>query len=56
MHRNMVDDVLRLRQIDFSEIKLPRYDYANQTKISHERVDLATACAIHYGLNTSMVV
>jgi hypothetical protein len=56
MHRNMVDDVLRLRQIDFSEIKLPRYDYANQTKISHERVDLATACTIHYGLNTGMVV
>ena len=56
MHRNMVEDVLRLRGIDFSNVKLPRYDYAEQTKISQERVDLATACAIHYGLNTGMVV
>ena len=32
MHRDMVDDVLRLRGIDFSKVKLPRYDYANQTK------------------------
>ncbi len=56
MHRDMVDDVLRLRGIDFSKVKLPRYDYADQTKISQERVDLSTACAIHYGLNTGMVV
>jgi len=52
----MVDGVLRLRGIDFSKVKLPRYDYAEQTKISQDRVDLATACAIHYGLNTGMVV
>jgi len=56
MHHDMVDDVLRLRGIDFSKVKLPRYNYADQTKISQERVDLATACAIHYGLNTGMVV
>ena len=31
LHRVMVDDVLRLRGIDFSEVKLPRYDYADQT-------------------------
>jgi hypothetical protein len=56
MHRDMVDDVLRLREIDFSKVKLPRYDYADQTKILQERVDLMTACAIHYGLHTGMVV
>ena len=56
MHCDMVDDVLRLRDIDFSKVKLPRYDYADQTEISQERVDLMTACAIHYGLNTGMVV
>ena len=56
LHQVMVDDVLQLRGIDFSEVKLPRYDYADQTKISQERVDLSTACAIHYGLNTGMVV
>ena len=56
MHCDMVNNVLRLRGIDFSKVKLPRYDYADQTKILQERVDLATACAIHYGLNTGMVV
>ncbi len=56
MHCDMVDDILRLREIDFSKVKLPRYNYADQTKISQERVDLMTACAIHYGLNTGMVV
>ncbi len=56
MHQEMVNDVLRLRQIEFSKAKLPRYDYADQTKISPERVNLATACAIYYGLNTRMVI
>jgi hypothetical protein len=52
----MVNDVLRLRGIDFSKVKLPRFNHADQTKISQERVDLAMACAIYYGLNTGMVV
>ena len=56
MHRDMVDEVLRLRGIDFSKVKLPRYDYADQTKKLQERVDLATACTIQYGLNTGTVV
>ncbi len=56
MHQDIVDNILQLRGIDFSKVKPPRYDYANQTKILHEIVDLATACAIHYGLNTGMVV
>ena len=56
MHCSMVDDFLQLRGINFSKVKLPRYDYAEQTKILQERNDLATACAIHYGLNTGMVV
>jgi hypothetical protein len=56
MHQDMVIDVMQLRSIKFSKLKLLRFDYANQTKISQERVDLATACAVHYGLNTGMVV
>jgi hypothetical protein len=52
----MIDDVLHLRFIDFSTVKLPHLDYAKQTEISEGRVDLATACAIHYGLNTGMVI
>jgi hypothetical protein len=35
---------------------MPRLDYAKQTSISSKRVDLATACAIHYGLNVEMVI
>jgi hypothetical protein len=56
MYREMVDDVLRLRFVDFSTLKLPRLNYADQTAISQERVDLTTACAIHYGLHTGMVI
>ena len=52
----MIDNVLCLRHMNFSTLKLPRFDYADQTKISNERVDLATACAIHYGLHTGMVI
>jgi hypothetical protein len=52
----MVDDVLCLRFVDFSMLKLPCLNYAEQTKISEERVDLATTCAIDYGLNTGMVI
>ena len=55
-YREMIDDVLRLRSVDFSSLKLPRFGYADQVTISQERVDLATACAINYGLHTGMVI
>jgi hypothetical protein len=35
---------------------MPRLDYAEQTLISSKRVNLATACTIHYGLNVGMVI
>ncbi len=56
MYKLMINNVLQLRSIDFSTLNLPRFDYAEQTKISQNRVDLATDCAIHYGLNTGMVI
>jgi hypothetical protein len=52
----MIDDVLHLRFVDFSMLKLPCSDYAKQAEISEERVDFATTCAIHYGLNTGMLI
>jgi hypothetical protein len=52
----MIDNVQRLQCVAFSSLKMPRLDYAEQTSISSERVDLATACAIHYGLNVGMVI
>jgi len=55
MYCEMIDNVLRLRHVNFLMLKLPRFDYADQKKNSNERVDLATACAIHYGLHTGMV-
>ena len=54
--RTMIDDVLRLRPLDFSSLKQPRLNYADQTTISNERVDMVTACAIHYGLHIGMVI
>jgi hypothetical protein len=52
----MINDGLRLRFIDFSSLKQPRLGYADQTTISHERVDMITACAIHHGLHIGMVI
>jgi hypothetical protein len=48
MYREMINNILRLRSNNFSTLKLPRFDYAYQTEISLNRVDLATACAIYY--------
>jgi hypothetical protein len=35
MYREMIDNVLRLRHMNFLMHKLPRFDYAHQTKISN---------------------
>jgi hypothetical protein len=56
LYRTMIDDVRQLRSVNFSNLKLPRLNYAEQTEIPQERVDMATACAIHYGLHTGMVI
>jgi hypothetical protein len=55
-YREMIDDVQRLQFVDFLSLKMPRFDYAEQTSISSKRVDLVTACAIHYRLNIRMVI
>jgi hypothetical protein len=55
-YRKMINGVLRLQFVDFTSLKLLRLDYAEQTTISSKRVDQATACAIHYGLNPGMVI
>ena len=44
----MILNVPRLRLMDFSSLKNPRCDYANQTHIDKRRVWLMTACAVHY--------
>jgi hypothetical protein len=40
----------QLRKIDFSPLHLPRLDYIVQGHISTERVDLASACLLHYSM------
>ncbi len=52
----MINNVLRLRSQDFSELKKPRFDYANQLSISPEQVDLISVCCIHYGLHPGMLI
>ena len=52
----MINDVLHLQSVDFSSLKIPRFGYADQVAISQELIDLATACAIKYGLHTGMVI
>ncbi len=52
----MINDVLRLQFVDFTSLKLLRLNDTEQTTISSKRVDQATACAIHYGLNPGMVI
>jgi hypothetical protein len=56
MYREIINDVLHLRCVDFLALKLLWLDYAEQTEISNQRIDLATVCSIYYGLNTGMVI
>jgi len=51
LYREMIHDVIDLRLMDFTKLKEPRIRYAEQTAIDPTRVDMATACAIHYSLH-----
>ena len=52
----MIRDVPLLLKTDFSSLRLPRYDYADQTEIDPTRVWLLGACAVHYNLDFGLVV
>jgi hypothetical protein len=56
LYGDMINEVLHLRSLDFSELKKPRYNYAKQLDILPEQVDLILACCIHYGLHLRMLV
>ena len=53
---DMVNDVDRLRTMDFSPLKLPRLDYNEQEKIDENRVDMTTALMIETGLIPGIAV
>jgi hypothetical protein len=55
-YQEMIHDIVRLRTLDFSQLRKPRIGYAEQTAIQPSRVDMATACAIHYTLHPGMVI
>jgi len=54
LYKEMNSDFQRLENLDFSPLKAPRLDYANQQHISQHRVGLATAGLIHYGMHPGM--
>ena len=52
----MIDDILDLRSLDFSVLRKPRLNYNEQTTISDDRVDMTTACFIHYSFHPGMMI
>ena len=52
----MIDCVPKLLKVDFSELKVLRYDYADQKEIEPHRVWLLAACAVHYNLDFGLVL
>ena len=55
-YHELVTQVPRLRDIDFSALAKPRLGYEDQQEIDHSRVLMLSACAIHYGLDFGLVV
>lgn len=54
--RGMVDDVPRLKNVDFSSLFQDRSDWASQKCIDPERIRLISAMAQFYGLDMGLVV
>jgi hypothetical protein len=47
-YSKLLYDANELREIDFSPLREPRYDYAEQKEISPDRVRMLSACFLHY--------
>ncbi len=57
LYNEMILDILKLRLIEFLSLETPRLDYAEQQSIYPEdRLTLATAGLIYYGLHPGMLV
>ena len=52
----VISEATRLRGLDFSPLRNPRYDYADQQEISQARLDLATAAMFYYRGDPGMLV
>ncbi|KAL7532154.1 hypothetical protein ACHAWF_004031 [Thalassiosira exigua] len=52
----MVREVPKLKQLDFSPLLKAQTGYADQEEIDIERVHQITASAVHYGMDFGLVV
>ena len=50
-----IRQVPMLMDIDFSELREPRFDYAEQDEIQRSRVWQMNACAVHYNMDFGLV-
>ena len=48
--------MVKFKDLDFSPLQTPDLDYLTQTSIPQDRVDMFTACAIHYDFDLSSVI
>ena len=56
LYQEMVNNVMELKNFNFSKLQESRIGYADQTEIQSSQVNLATACAVHYSLHPGMVI
>ena len=56
MQDDGVTSIEQTKKIDFSPLRLPRFDYAGQKEINPEQVLMLEACSIHYNLDFGLVV
>ena len=56
-HAALLEYVPKLMKVDFSSLRKPWYEYADQTAdIDRHRVWLLAACAVHYNLDFGLVM
>lgn len=51
-----VPAILRWLLVDFSSLSQPRYNYEDQTQVDNQRVEMASAAMIHFGLHPGKLV
>ena len=53
---SLVPKIERWLTIDFSRLREPRYNYEQQERIDPQRVEMASAAMVHFGLNPGKFV
>jgi hypothetical protein len=55
-YNKLISDADELRRIDFSPLREPRFDYAAQTEIPSDCVNMLSACFLHYKGDVGLLV